>query len=235
MASVVTASDLAEAKAAELREWITSGRFRPGQQLGEHDLSRGLEVSRNTVRESVRILMHDGLLVRRPHRGVFVADVTVGSIVDLYRIRRIIQPPVLAGCAPVGHPAMDRAGAALAAADAAVAAGQWTAVGTANMEFHRALMSLSDSPRLMDYFDRLVAEVRLIFVAIDDPRRVHAPFVARNRTLYDLLAKDLPQEAALALENYLEYSERTIIGSFARKELAGVPAHQPFSMPGAGR
>lgn len=214
----MTGTDLAEAKATELRDAVTSGQFRPGQQLNEQQLSAMLQISRNTLRESFRILMHDGLLVRRPHRGVFVRDVTVSSTLDLYRVRRVIQPAILAESHPLGHPGMAQGLEALELADASIASEDWDGVGTANMAFHRALVSLSDSPRLIGYFDRLVAEIRLVFVAIGDAQQVHVPFVDRNRAIADLLLAERTAEAATEMESYLEYSERTMVGSLMRAD-----------------
>ena len=94
-------ADRAERSADAIRELIVTGRLDPGQRLSEQAVSESLDVSRNTLREAFRILVHEGLLVRRPNAGVAVARPTLADIVDIYRVRRLIEVPVLAA----GHPA----------------------------------------------------------------------------------------------------------------------------------
>lgn len=60
------------------------------------------------------------------------------------------------------------------------------------------------------------AELRLVFLEIDDPRALHEPFVRRNRIVLDALLSTGPAAAADALEDYLIQSERLVLGAFAR-------------------
>ncbi len=105
---------------------------------------------------------------------------------------------------------------AVDAADVAVAKGDWVAVGTANMAFHEALVSLADSPRLLRLYRQLAAELRLAFLLIGDPQTLHGRFVARNRSVLDTFAADGGTAAARELEEYLTESERTVLGAFSR-------------------
>jgi LacI family transcriptional regulator len=61
--------------ANSLREELTSGRFRPGQAFAsEHDLVRSRKLSRVTVRKASDVLIGEGLLERRPGKGLFVSS-----------------------------------------------------------------------------------------------------------------------------------------------------------------
>jgi len=64
-----------------IRYWISSGRYAPGSQIpSEHQLGRELEVSRVTVREALRELVQDNLLVKVQGKGTFVAQLPKGSV-----------------------------------------------------------------------------------------------------------------------------------------------------------
>ena len=54
-----------------LRADIVSGVFAPGDQLNEAQLAREFGVSRGPLREAMQRLIQDGLLLNKPHRGVF--------------------------------------------------------------------------------------------------------------------------------------------------------------------
>jgi len=59
-----------------LREAIVSGRLEPGERLIEERLSTELETSRGAVREALRRLEHEGLVMSFPYRGSVVLGVT---------------------------------------------------------------------------------------------------------------------------------------------------------------
>lgn len=198
-----------------LREQIIAGGFAPGARLSEAALAAQLSVSRNTLREAFRVLAQHGLVEHVPNRGVSVASPTTADVVDIYRARRLIECGVLRTASPL-HPSVAAMRSALERGEAAVEAGDWAAVGTANMAFHRALIALSDSPRLERSHGQLAAELRLAFLAIDDPESLHRPFVARNRTVLDALTAHGADAAADALERYLVDSERLVLGAYSR-------------------
>jgi DNA-binding GntR family transcriptional regulator len=197
----------AERVAEILRRRVTEGDLPPGSQLSEEQLSAVLQVSRNTLREAFRLLGHEGLLVHRLHRGVFVTELSDDELADVYRVRRAIECDVvrrLGGTAPDPE-VLEPLRADVADGAAAAARGDWTGVGTANMHFHSHLVALAGSPRLDAATSRLLAELRLAFQGAD-AEAMHAPYVERNGALLDLVAAGRTAEAAAALEDYLDVS-----------------------------
>ena len=185
-------SSTAERVADVLRRRITEGDLTPGTRLSEEQLVDALRVSRNTLREAFRLLTHERLLVHQLHRGVFVPELDEGDLVDLYRLRRAVECEVAAG-------------------EASLERGDWTAVGTANMRFHRHLVGLAGSRRVDEVAARLVAELRLAFHAVASPQELHEPYVRRNRELLDLLGAGQFAQAADELGRYLHDSEAQLL------------------------
>ncbi|CAM3071652.1 GntR family transcriptional regulator [Paracoccus nototheniae] len=210
-------SGLAQDTAARLRDQIITGQLRPGQRLSEARLAADLSVSRNTLREVFRLLVHEGLLTHLPHRGVSVAVPSMAGVLDIYRLRRLIEIPALAQAWP-RHTAIARMAGDVASARAASAAGDWQGVGSANMRFHAGIVALADSPRLTGFFAQTMAELRLAFGLLDDPEQLHAPFLQDNGAILDLLQQDQPLAAADRLAAYLDRSERVVMTAFARLE-----------------
>jgi len=198
-----------------LRQSIIDGDFAPGSKLSEAKLAERFEVSRNTVREAYRVLAEQGLVEHTPHRGVSVAAPGIADVVDIYRARRTIECSALRECEPQ-HPAVERMKDALAEAERHLPRKDWREVGSANMAFHVAIIELADSPRLARTYRNLAAELRLVFLEIDDPRALHEPFVSKNRAVLEALLDEGPDAAARALEGYLIQSERLVLGAFAR-------------------
>ncbi|WBU37880.1 GntR family transcriptional regulator [Homoserinibacter sp. YIM 151385] len=211
-----SSADLVERTAATLRSQLIEGRLLPGQQLIEPALTAELAVSRNTLRESFRILMHEGLLVRHPNRGVFVLEPGVADILDIYRVRRVIEGQAVRLAVP-RHPAIRSAAEAVDAAERARDEDDWQLVGTMNMAFHAALVELADSERLTETFARLQAELRLAFTTLASPEFLHAPFIDENRVVVRHLQAGDMAAAADALDAYFTRSERTVLAAIGRR------------------
>ena len=198
-----------------LRQSIIDGEFAPGSRLSESALCERFAVSRNTLREAFRVLAEQSLIEHVPYRGVSVASPDMAAVIDIYRARRVIESTALRQCEPE-HPAVLRMRDALDDAERHLAAGDWRLVGSANMAFHEAIVDLADSARLARIYRDLAAEMRLVFLEIDDPRALHEPFVRKNRTVLTALLEQGPDAAATALEGYLVSSERVVLGAFSR-------------------
>ena len=206
----------ADQAAEKLRRLLIAGDLVPGQRLSESAASERLGVSRNTLREAFRMLTHERLLVHKPHAGVFVAVPSLASIIDIYRVRRMIECQALRS-SPTRHPASRRMSAAVASAQASRDADDWIAVGSANMEFHSAIVALADSDHLDRLYANISAELRLAFGLLDEPEYLHRPYVDRNAAVLELYLAGDSAAAAAVLEDYLLQSERTIVAAYARQ------------------
>lgn len=74
-----------------LRSSIVRGQLMPGARLLEREITKQLDVSRTPVREALRKLEEEGLLVSYPHRGFFVRDPSFEEARQAYEMRRIVE------------------------------------------------------------------------------------------------------------------------------------------------
>ena len=206
---------LSERMAEQVRQKITQGEFLPGQRLSEQALSESLGISRNTLREVFRMLTKDGLVKHAPNRGVFVAIPSIASIIDIYRVRRLIECQALSQAYP-RHPAKKKMREAVEAQLRYRDSGNWVGVGTANMAFHMAIVELADSERLNLLFAPVLAELRLAFGFLRDAEFLHAPYVDINMKILELAEAGDFSGAAAALNEYLVQSERIVLAVYAR-------------------
>ncbi|PZE97899.1 GntR family transcriptional regulator [Curtobacterium sp. MCLR17_040] len=199
----------ADSTATRLRTMIASGGFSPGAQLSEERLSDQLGVSRNTLREAFRLLARDRLVEHVFNRGVFVRRLSAADVTDLYAARRVLEEAAVRACTP-DAPALAEAAAAVGDARAAASAGDWGAVGTADIRFHAELVRAVPSERIHALMDGLLAEMRLAFLTTADPASFHADFVERNDAIVSALRGGDQDAASALLADYLDDAERTL-------------------------
>ena len=92
---VVHRGNLSADAADILRRAIFSGRLAPGARLNEARLSAEIGVSRGPLREALRTLEQEGVVVSSPHRGTYVATATAEEFAQVVAIRKRIEPFVI--------------------------------------------------------------------------------------------------------------------------------------------
>ncbi len=74
-----------------IKEAICNGDYVPGQWLQEKELADQLSVSRSPVREALRQLAMDGLVIEIPNKGVFVKEFTPKEIEEIFDMRMLLE------------------------------------------------------------------------------------------------------------------------------------------------
>lgn len=199
-----------------LRSRIAEGFFPPGTRLSEDSIGGALGVSRNTLREAFRLLTHERLLVHELNRGVFVRVLTVEDVEDIYRTRALVECAVVRG---LGEPPydLDALAGAVEEGQRAARQGDWKGVGTANIHFHRELVALAGSARTDELMRSVFAELRLAFHVVDEPKRLHEPYLARNRQMLQALEAGDRVEAEKLLRVYLDDSLERVVEVYRRR------------------
>jgi DNA-binding GntR family transcriptional regulator len=204
----------AERAADAVREEVVEGRLRPGARLPEQRLCTALGVSRNTLREAMSQLVVERVLVREPHRGVFVARPDRDAIRDVYRARRVIEPEAVRSGEAADAAGIAAVHGAVEEGHRAVGAGRWDDVASANQHFHRALVALAGSRRLDQQMALLLAEMRLVFHGMAGVREFHEPYLGRNARICDLLQAGEREAAAIAVADYLSAAEEQLLRGY---------------------
>lgn len=86
--------------ASIIRQAIFKKDIKPGEKLVQAELAEQLGVSRMPVREALRTLEKEGLVIIEPHKGAVVTELTIDDIDEIYEIRSILEPMVLGKSIP---------------------------------------------------------------------------------------------------------------------------------------
>ena len=149
-----------------LREAILDGALQPSAWLREDELARTLRVSRTPVREALRRLADEGLVVKTAHHGTVVAGLSLVDILALYVVRENLEG--LAGRLAAVH----CTAALLSGLEAtqkhlsqAAARGNAAEMARENLEFHRLLRAATGNPYLERFLTQVEHAVRRLPVS----------------------------------------------------------------------
>lgn len=207
---LVRPAPAAQRVADALREEILAGGVRPGEQLVEESLAASLGVSRNTVREAYALLAGERIVDRLPARGVFVARPGPDQVRDVYRARAMVEASALQWGLPASEEQLDGLEACVRSGRLHRVDGDWAQVAQANHDFHRRVVDLTGSSRVIAWFSGLLAELRLAFHQISDVT-FHGPYVDDNASVVELLRAGRRDDAALHILDYLARAEQDVL------------------------
>jgi DNA-binding GntR family transcriptional regulator len=186
----------------QLREKILSGRLTEGTPLREIELAEQFGVSRGPVREALQQLVHEGVLVGEPNRGVRVAPVAPDSIRELVvPIRRTIETFALRSFfSQINENDYVVWEEILGHLKTACEKRDYAAIAEHDIALHRSLLNRAGQADLLAIWSVLVARVRHHFwqnrLVYNDPMDIYA----EHRALIDAFQSANLETAVKALE-----------------------------------
>lgn len=139
-----------------LRQWVTVGRFLPGERLKIRQVAADLGVGQMPVRAALQRLAAEGALVNVPNAGVAVPRLSVVEFDDLLQMRMLLEGEAAErGCARLQPAQVDHLQGLCEAMAQALAQGQAEAYLAANEDFHVRLYQAAGSPLLFGLIDTL--------------------------------------------------------------------------------
>lgn len=195
-----------EAAADVIRRAILDGTLFPGQRLTEEGLARDLKTSRTPVREALRVLKAEGLVVSTPYHGSTVRAYEIHDLDDMYQLRALLE----------GHAArraaqrIDDEGITKLreSTDRLVALGDATdenvgQIVSENVFFHTTILEIAGSQRLTEMV-RKVIELPLVYNSYrwysGDQMRISAHY---HRQITKALADRDADRAELVMKEHL--------------------------------
>lgn len=139
-----------------LRQAIREGVFNPGDELVQESLASQLGVSRIPLREALRILSGEGLVMLEQGRGASVTELHVSEVEELYDLRLLIEPRlarrIIANCSPSDRAHLQRFVDDMATQVESDPTG-WS---ESNYEFHQEMYRLADRPQTLRIVTQLL-------------------------------------------------------------------------------
>jgi len=158
---------LSDDVATQIRQAILDGRLAPGQRIVERDIAGAMGTSRGPVRDALKSLENEGLVVRYPHRGTFVARLTPEDAEEIYSLRQALEMLAVEYIIERAAPEqLDELDALIGSMERLIERGytQYEATDL-DIEFHDDLYLISGHKRLMAAWEALKEQVRVFLLA----------------------------------------------------------------------
>src|SRR3954447_27048558 len=173
-----------------LKRQLLSGELRPGERVNEVVMAARLGISRGPLREAIRNLEQEGLLIAAPHRGTFVRQLTEEEAAELQEVRLALETAAACRLAQHWTPAtkaaleerLDRLrGLHL---DNSTLAERMSA----DLAFHEAICEASGNETLLDTWRSLIGRITIMVLNVGPQRMSQLQDADSHRPLVDAIA-----------------------------------------------
>jgi len=195
-----------------LREAIINGTLKPGERLMELQLAEDLGVSRTPIREAIRKLELEGLVVMIPRKGAYVAGISIKDIADVFEIRAALES-LAAGLAAkrITEPEIKELYRSLEKVAEASQEGDFEKVVQSDTELHDLIYKASRNGRLVQLINKLREQIqRFRSTTLSYPGRIKQTLEEHEKLVKAISQGDSSLARALAQE-HIENAENSMM------------------------
>ena len=195
-----------------LRQAILIGELKPGERLMEIHLADRLGVSRTPIREAIRKLELEGLVVMIPRKGAQVAKITEKNLKDVLEVRRALDMlAVRLACERMNED--DKAALREACDEFAkvVKANDTKEITEADVRFHDVILKSTGNDRLIQLVNNLAEQMYRYRLEYIKDSAYHNRLVQEHAAIYQAIINQDAEKAADAVVLHIDNQEKTII------------------------
>ena len=205
-----------------LRRGIMQGDLKPGERLMEIKLANRLGVSRTPIREAIRMLELEGLVVMIPRKGAQVAEITEKDLKDVLEVRMGLEElAVKFACQRITEEQLDNLYHASRKFEEAVKREDLTELAQADVDFHDLIYKATGNERLVQLLNNIREQMYRYRVEYLKDEEIRGSLVQEHDTLLEKLSqRDLEgakQVTQSNIERQQAYILETIYGQNEKK------------------
>ncbi|MBR5355507.1 MAG: GntR family transcriptional regulator [Lachnospiraceae bacterium] len=195
-----------------LRKAILTGELMPGERLMEIHLAQKLGVSRTPIREAIRKLELEGLVMNIPRRGAQVAEISERGLRDVLEVRRALDTFCAElACERISDEEKEALKKACKDFEDAVETKDVTVIAKADVAFHDIIVGATGNERLVALLNNLAEQMyRYRFEYIKDFSQ-HGKLIEEHRVLMDAILKGNIIGARDAAREHIDNQEKSIL------------------------
>ncbi|HIQ96880.1 MAG TPA: GntR family transcriptional regulator [Candidatus Limivivens merdigallinarum] len=202
-----------------LRQAILKGELKPGERLMEIQLAKKLGVSRTPVREAIRKLELEGLVLMIPRKGAEVAEITRQDLEDVLEVRAALEElAVKDACSHITDEQLEELQKAADGFQESLESDDLIASVQADMNFHEVIYGATNNKRLMQILNNLREQMYRYRMEYLKDKSTHQMLVDEHDAILGALKKHDKSKAGAAIRIHIDNQKTSILESLTEKE-----------------
>ncbi|MDE6530201.1 MAG: GntR family transcriptional regulator [Lachnospiraceae bacterium] len=194
-----------------LRKAILLGELEPGERLREIQLAERMGVSRTPIREAIRMLELEGLVVMKPRCGAEVSQITAKGLKDVLEVRTALEElAIKLACDRITREQLERLKTTMEEFEKAIHSKKEVKIAEADVRFHDIIVEASGNDRLMQMTSNLSEQFyRYRYEYVKDAGR-HEELIEEHRNMVESIVRKDKQKAAEIMRLHITNQETAI-------------------------
>lgn len=202
-----------------LRQAILTGDFLPGERLMEITLAKRLGVSRTPVREAIRKLELEGLVVMIPRKGAAVARITVSDLKDVLEVRCHLEEFAASiACDRITEEEKAQLTVALKAFEQAIEDKDLRLIAQRDVEFHDVIFRATKNKRLLQIINNLREQIYRYRIEYIKDFGYHETLVKEHKEILDAIFSGNKEAAEKIMRTHIYNQEIIVIKNLKKQE-----------------
>ena len=202
-----------------LRQAILRGELQPGERLMEIQLAQRLGVSRTPVREAIRKLELEGLVLMIPRRGAEVAEITRQDLEDVLEVRAALEElAVKDACEHITDEQLQDLKKVANEFKRSLEGTDLVACAEADIHFHEIIYAATNNKRLVQMLNNLREQMYRYRMENLKDKRTYRTLVEEHDAIRRALKKHDKEKAGAAINVHIENQRRSILASIMEKD-----------------
>lgn len=202
-----------------LRQAILKGELKPGERLMEMELAQRLGVSRTPVREAMRKLELEGLVVMIPRKGAHVAGITEKDLKDVLEVRITLESmAVEKACANMDKEQQSKLWLAAREIERCAQGGDPTKLAEADEAFHEIIYEASQNARLIQILANMREQMYRYRLEYLKREKNRAGLLAEHKELVQAIRDKNIRKAKEIIFRHLENQKQYILNLLSAEE-----------------
>ena len=195
-----------------LRQAILRGELKPGERLMEIQLANKLGVSRTPIREAIRKLELEGLVLMIPRKGAEVADISEKSLRDVLEVRKALEElAVQLACDKITKEEIEDLKKAAEDFKKILKSRDITEIAEADVRFHDIIFMATDNQKLVQLLNNLREQMYRFRVEYLKNEEVHPQLIAEHEKIIEhIMERDKAKASAIVSEHINNQGEGVI-------------------------
>ncbi len=202
-----------------LRKGIHQGLLNPGERLIEMQLSDRLGVSRTPIREAIRMLEQEGLVVMLQRRGAVVSQITPKNLNDVLEVRIGIEKYATGlACGRITQEALEELDEAEKRFTEAMEQNDITLLATRDEEFHNGIYKATSNDVILKLIANMREQMYRYRLEYLKDEKVRATLVKEHRSLLESLKQGDREAAEQTAVTHIERQREYILNVIRENE-----------------
>lgn len=208
MSELIQHESLGVLVANKLRQSIWDREINFGENLIESDLSKKYGVSRSTIRDALKILENEGMVIIKPRKGAHVAEFSNDDWKEIIELRTMIESHAFIKAAQqLKDQHIKVLENILSKMKKQVTAKNWSKLFDLDLEFHSYIVKLSDNSRMIKIYESIQVQIRTFLINLDKYYSSYEAFYEEQKELYDALLTKDPEHIEKTINKHIQYVE----------------------------